>query len=60
MAEIALLDKVWTEFLTRWPVEKVRSMTLEQYHKLNDSSCFQRCLESGAGKLGSIWGGNCF
>ncbi len=60
MAEIALLDKVWTEFLTRWPVEKVRSMTLEQYHKLNDSSCFQRCLESGAGKLGSIWGGTAF
>ena len=60
MAEIDFLDKVWTEFLTLWPVEKVRSMTLEQYHTVNDSSCFQRCLESGATTLGSIWGGNAF
>lgn len=60
MVAIDYLDKVWTEFLTNWPVEKVRSMTLEQYHKLNDSSCFQRCLESGATMLGSIWGGSAF
>lgn len=60
MAEIDFLDKVWTEFLTHWPVEKVRSMTLEQYHTVNDSSCFVRWLESGATTLGSIWGGNAF
>lgn len=60
MAEIAFLDKVWTEFLTNWPVEKVRSMTLEQYHTVNDSSCFVRWLESGATMLGSIWGGSAF
>lgn len=60
MAEIDFLDKVWTEFLTHWPVEKVRSMTLEQYHTVNDSSCFVRWLESGATMLGSIWGGNAF
>ena len=60
MADIAELDAVWTEFLACWPVEKVRAMTLEQYHRLNDSSCFQRCLESGAEKLGSIWGGSAF
>ena len=60
MAEIDFLDKVWTEFLTHWPVEKVRSMTLEQYHTVNDSSCFVRWLESGATMLGSIWGRNAF
>ena len=60
MAEIDFLDKVWTEFLTLWPVEKVRSMTLEQYHTVNDSSCFVRWLESGAIMLGSIWGRNAF
>ena len=60
MAEIAFLDKVWTEFLTRWPVEKVRSMTLEQYHSVNDSSCFVRWLESNARDLGSIRSGSYF
>lgn len=60
MAEIALLDKVWTEFLARWPVEKVRSMTLEQYHTVNDSSCFVRWLESNARDLGSIRAGSYF
>lgn len=60
MTDIDFLDNVWTEFLTRWPVEKVRSMTLEQYHTLNDSSCFVRWLESGATMLGSIWSGSAF
>lgn len=60
MADIAYLDKIWTEFLELWPVEKVRAMTLEQYHTLNDQTCFQRCLESMTEKLGSIWGGSAF
>ena len=60
MADIKKLDGIWTEFLERWPVEKVRTMTLEQYHTLNDPSCFIRCLESMTEKLGSIWGGSAF
>lgn len=60
MAEIALLDKVWTEFLARWPVEKVRSMTLEQYHSSGDPDCFVRWLESRARDLGSIRSGSYF
>lgn len=60
MAEIDFLDKVWTEFLTLWPVEKVRSMTLEQYHTVNDSSCFVRWLESKAKDLGAVRSGSYF
>ena len=60
MADIKQLDGIWTDFLERWPVEKVRTMTLEQYHTLNDQSCFVRCLESMTEKLGSIWGGSAF
>ena len=57
MADIVHLDGIWTKFLELWPVEKVRAMTLEQYHTLNDPTCFQRCLESMTEMLGSIWGG---
>ena len=57
MADIVHLDGIWTKFLELWPVEKVRVMTLEQYHTLNDPTCFQRCLESMTEMLGSIWGG---
>lgn len=60
MADIKQLDGIWTDFLERWPVEKVQTMTLEQYHTLNDQSCFVRCLESMTEKLGSIWGGSAF
>ena len=60
MADIVHLDGIWTKFLELWPVEKVRAMTLEQYHTLNDPTCFQRCLESMTEKLGSIWGGSAF
>ena len=54
MADIEKLDRTWTEFLELWPVEKVRVMTLEQYHTLNDPICFVRCLESMTEMLGSI------
>ncbi|WP_279136135.1 AAA family ATPase [Desulfovibrio piger] len=60
MADIAHLDDIWTKFLELWPVEKVRAMTLEQYHTLNDPTCFVRCLESMTEMLGSIWGGSAF
>lgn len=60
MAEIDFLDNVWTEFLARWPVEKVRSMTLEQYHSPGDPDCFVRWLESKARDLGSVRSGSYF
>ena len=60
MAEIDFLDKVWTEFLTHWPVEKVRSMTLEQYHPPENPDCFVRWLESKAKDLGAVRSGSYF
>lgn len=60
MAEIDFLDKVWTEFLTLWPVEKVRSMTLEQYHSPENPDCFVRWLESKAKDLGAVRSGSYF
>lgn len=60
MAEIDFLDKVWTEFLTHWPVEKVRSMTLEQYHSPENPDCFVRWLESKAKDLGAVRSGSYF
>lgn len=60
MADIEHLDKIWTDFLELWPVEKVRTMTLAQYHTLSDPVCFVRCLESMTEMLGSIWGGSAF
>lgn len=60
MIDISQCDSIWTKFLELWPVEKVRGMTLPQYHTLSDQSSFVRCLESMTDKLGSIWGGNAF
>ena len=60
MAEIDFLDKVWMEFLTHWPVEKVRSMTLEQYHSPENPDCFVRWLESKAKDLGAVRSGSYF
>ena len=60
MIDISQCDSIWTKFLELWPVEKVRGMTLPQYHTLSEQSCFVRCLESMTDKLGSIWGGNAF
>lgn len=60
MVDIKQCDSIWTEFLQLWPVERVRTMTLREYHTLNDGSSFERCLESMTEKLGSIWGGSAF
>lgn len=60
MVNVRECDAVWTKFLELWPVEKVRGMTLPQYHTLSDQSSFVRCLESMTENLGSIWGGTAF
>ena len=40
MADIVHLDGIWTKFLELWPVEKVRAMTLEQYHSLRECPAY--------------------
>lgn len=56
----AALVELWTSFLHEWPVERVRSMTLEEYTNLNRSDAFVYWLEKTTEKLGSIWGGSAF
>lgn len=54
------LNALWDSFLAEWPVDRVRSMTLEEYTNLNRSDAFVYWLEKTTEKLGSIWGGSAF
>lgn len=53
-------NEQWNAFLDQWPIEQVRSMTLEEYTNLNRDDAFVYWLESRTESLGSIWGGNAF
>lgn len=51
---------IWDDFLKEWPVERVRSMTLEEYTKVGSKDTFTHWLESKLDSMGSIWGGSSF
>lgn len=50
----------WAEFRSKWPIERLRSMTLDAYTKAGDKDNFCYWLESRLDKLGGIWGGSAF
>jgi len=52
--------QLWDEFLAKWPVERVRSMSLDEYTKAGSQDTFTYWLEGRLDKLGSIWGGSAF
>jgi 5-methylcytosine-specific restriction protein B len=52
--------QLWDEFLQRWPVEKLKSMTLEEYTNLGNNDYFCYWLERKARELGGIGGGASF
>ena len=54
------LNALWDSFLDEWPVDRVRSMTPEEYTNLNRSDAFVYWLEKTTERLGSIWGGSAF
>lgn len=54
------LNALWDEFLTRWPMESLRSMGLEDYSQAGSKDCFTYWLETRTEDLGSIWGGSAF
>ena len=54
------MNAIWDSFLSEWPVDRVRSMTLDEYTNLNRSDAFVYWLEKTTEKLGSIWGGSAF
>ncbi len=51
---------VWDEFLARWPLERLRTMSLEEYTRAGDKGCFTYWMEAGLDEYGSIWGGSAF
>lgn len=54
-------EVIWDQFLSRWPLESLGQMTLEEYSKAKDPDCFTYgWLEKNTEKLGSIWGGSAF
>lgn len=53
-------ESLWREFLKQWPAERLRTMTLTEYSKAGDQSCFTYWLESKTEALGSVWGGSAF
>lgn len=54
------LQALWDSFLAEWPIERVRTMTLDEYTNLNRSDAFVYWLESRTEDLGSIRGGSAF
>lgn len=53
-------EAIWDEFLKIWPLERLESMSLEEYTSQGTDDSFCYWLESATEKLGSIWGGSAF
>lgn len=53
-------ESTWDAFLTEWPVERLRTMTLDEYTSAGDKNCFVYWLESRLDQYSSIWGGSAF
>lgn len=51
---------LWHEFLRKWPIERLRTMTLPEYSTSGDKDTFVYWMESRLDRLGSIWGGSAF
>lgn len=52
--------KRWDEFLSKWPLEKLEQMTLEEYTNAGSKESFTYWIEAKLENLGSIWGGSAF
>jgi len=50
--------ELWDQFLEHFPLEKLESMTLEEYSQVGSKDSFTWWIASGLDKLGSIWGGS--
>ncbi|TKB26492.1 hypothetical protein FCL47_08750 [Desulfopila sp. IMCC35006] len=51
---------LWDQFLERFPLEKLQSMSLEEYSQVGSKDSFTWWVESGLDTLGSIWGSTSF
>jgi 5-methylcytosine-specific restriction enzyme B len=53
-------ESVWDEFLKAWPLERLRTMALEEYTLSGNKETFTYWIESRLDQYGSIWGGSAF
>jgi 5-methylcytosine-specific restriction enzyme B len=53
-------DKLWSDFLQRWPLDKLKSLTIQQYTKAGSNDTFTYWLQTKTEPLGSIGGGREF
>ena len=61
MAELISQERfeIWDQFIERWPIEKLRTITLEEYNTLGSKDSFCYCGKK-AEDLGSIWDSSAF
>lgn len=52
------LEKLWDEFLEKWPIKRIKKMTLEEYCKVGSHDTFTYWLERKTKELGGISGGS--
>jgi 5-methylcytosine-specific restriction protein B len=53
-------QELWGDFLIKWPLEKLQTMSLLEYSEVGTDSSFCYWLESKTSDIGSIWGGTAF
>ncbi len=53
-------ESLWTEFLDLWPLERIRTMALDEYTSAGNQNTFTYWLEFKLGNFGSIAGGSSF
>lgn len=51
---------LWDEFLKVWPLDRLATMTLDEYTQAGSKDSFTYWIESRLDELGSIWGGSSF
>lgn len=51
---------LYNQFLKRFPIERLRYMTIEEFTNLEKKDSFCYWLESKTSELGSIWGGSSY
>ena len=57
---VSTLNQLYTSFQTQFPIEKLKSLTLEEYTNLDRDNSFCYWLETKTESLGSIWGGSAY
>ena len=62
MSELTSSERfdLWMQFLQRWPIDKLKKMTLTEYNAIGNRDSFCSWLENRTEPLGSIWGGSSF